>query len=251
MAWSYSKGSVDMQLLASYSGSGFTTQGLLLLEKNSGRTMELTAQDCAWQQKARGSSWRQLAQTELLSTDGANFDVKEAGKNTNNFLNMESEVMLNVQSEHGPRKVARLLVHCKPDDHMDFKISMFNKNDMEHAGGEIGATPDEKESYLSFFSSKLSVRVKTDDNFQAHGSWVTLGGSKAAETYLNSKMQPTASLLSMTCTEVAEREAETICGKHLQKDGNHPEIFADCVFDICRGAGGEEVAQSAAAFIAA
>ena len=78
--------------------------------------------------KLASSDWRQLAQPELLSTDGANFDVKEAGKNTNNFLNMESEVMLNVQSEHGPRKVARLLVHCKPDDHMDFKISMYDNN---------------------------------------------------------------------------------------------------------------------------
>ena len=55
--------------------------------------------------------------------------------------------------------------------------------------------------------------------FEAPGTWVGLGGSEAAAAYLNSKMQATAaSLISTTCSEAEEQEAEKICGKHLQKD---------------------------------
>lgn len=46
------------------------------------------------------------------------------------------------------------------------------------------------------------------------------------------------------------KSKEKICAKHLQKEGHHAEIFTDCVFDVCHG-GGEQDAQSAAAFISA
>ncbi|CAK8986669.1 Aspartyl/asparaginyl beta-hydroxylase (Aspartate beta-hydroxylase) (ASP beta-hydroxylase) (Peptide-aspartate beta-dioxygenase) [Durusdinium trenchii] len=225
VAWNFSKGSVAWQLVACYSGARFTTQGLLLLDR-SHRTMELTAEDCAWRDARHGG--RPVRESEFLSHGASALEVTQVGKETEDFLSMESMIWLKMQSENGFRKVAR--------------------SDMEHVGGELG-------DHLSFFSSKLAVKTKTDDNFQAPGTWVGLGGSEAAAAYLNSKMQATAaSLISTTCSEAEEQEAEKICGKHLQKDawdGNHPEIFGDCVFDICHGAGGEEVAQSAKAFIAA
>ena len=89
--------------------------------------MEMTAEDCVWRAKMQ-SKWHDVGAAELLSADGSNFEVKEAGKEVKDFLKMESMIMLNLQSEDGIRKVARLLAHCKPGDHMDFKVSMFDKN---------------------------------------------------------------------------------------------------------------------------
>ena len=86
LAWSFSKTSsskktpVEWQLFASYSGSRFTTQGLLLLEKHSARAMEMTAEDCTWRTKS-ASGWRDV-KTELLSGEVASFDVKDAQSNT-------------------------------------------------------------------------------------------------------------------------------------------------------------------------
>ena len=127
-AWSFSKDSVDWQLLACYSGPRFNTQGLLLLDKHTGNTMEMTAEDCVWRAKTAKSQWHDVEEAELLSADGANFEVKEAGKDVEDFLKKESTIMLKMASEHGPRQVARLMAHCKPGDHMDFKVSMFEKN---------------------------------------------------------------------------------------------------------------------------
>ncbi|CAK9096367.1 unnamed protein product [Durusdinium trenchii] len=132
---------------------------------------------------------------------------------------------------------------------------MFEKNDMDHVGGELGAVPDANKSlHLSFLSAKLgSMVTKMDTEFEVPGTWLMLGGSEAAAAYLTSKTVDEgigASLLSTSCSDVQEQEAEKICAKHLQKEGHHAEIFTDCVFDVCHG-GGEQDAQSAAAFISA
>eukprot|EP00913_Durusdinium_trenchii_P026610 g24966.t1 len=166
VAWNFSKGSVAWQLVACYSGARFTTQGLLLLDR-SHRTMELTAEDCAWRDARHGG--RPVRESEFLSHGASALEVTQVGKETEDFLSMESMIWLKMQSENGFRK--------------------------------------------------LAVKTKTDDNFQAPGTWVGLGGSEAAAAYLNSKMQATAaSLISTTCSEAEEQEAEKICGKHLQKD---------------------------------
>ena len=57
------------QLLASYAGNSFTTQGLLLHpNRHSGQSMEITAEDCSWRVKEKTSPWRK-AQVELLSAE--------------------------------------------------------------------------------------------------------------------------------------------------------------------------------------
>ena len=58
-----------MQIL----GSRFTTQSLLLLEKQSGQTLEMTAGDCAWQTKTE-NGWRKV-QPELLLQGAAILDA--------------------------------------------------------------------------------------------------------------------------------------------------------------------------------
>ncbi|CAL1162973.1 unnamed protein product [Cladocopium goreaui] len=75
LAWSFSKDPVDWHLLAAYSGasSRFTTQSLLLLEKQSAQTLEMTARDCVWQTKTE-NGWRKV-QPELLLQGAAILDA--------------------------------------------------------------------------------------------------------------------------------------------------------------------------------
>ena len=58
-----------MQIL----GSRFTTQSLLLLEKQSAQTLEMTARDCVWQTKTE-NGWRKV-QPELLLQGAAILDA--------------------------------------------------------------------------------------------------------------------------------------------------------------------------------
>ena len=90
-------------------------------------------------------------------------------KRTQDPLSMESVIFLNMDEAGGPRKVARLLVHCSPQEHLNFKVSEFEKNDMDHVGGELGAVPDANKSlHLSFLSAKLgSMVTKMDTEFEA------------------------------------------------------------------------------------
>ena len=255
LAWSFSKDPVDWHLLAAYSGasSRFTTQSLLLLEKQSAQTLEMTARDCVWQTKTE-NGWRKV-QPELLLQGAAILDVQEVHKHTRDPLNLESVMVLQMSEpeKSGVRKVARLLTHCSPKKYLNFKVKMFDTKDLDYVGGELGSAP-RNQNHLSLLSTKLSSMVmQTDTEFQV-GSWASLGGSEAAADFLKLKQKAGLSLLStettQTCTEAKEQEAEKICAKHLPKDDDYAEVFSDCVYDVCRG-GGEEDALSAAALISA
>lgn len=84
---------------------------------------------------------------------------------------------------------------------------------------------------------------------EASGTWVTLGGRPETAEYLEFKRSAGANLLEGSCSEAQEEDARTICAKYLEAT-SHPDVFADCVFDVCHG-GDETFAQNAAAFIAA
>ena len=255
LAWSFSKAPVDWRLLAAYSGveSRFTTQSLLLLEKQSGLTLQMTAEDCGWQMKTE-NGWREV-QPQLLSHGAANLEVQEARKHTQDPLMLESVLVLQMQQPGvGSVNVARLLTHCGPKKHLNFKVKMYATKDLNYVGGELGGAPrsPHNQHHLSFLSAKLnSMIMQKDTEFQVLGTWDSLGGSEAAEEFLKSKQQLGTALLSTeTCTEAAEQEAETICAKHLPQDDHHAEVFIDCIYDVCHG-GGEADALSAAAFISA
>eukprot|EP00435_Cladocopium_sp_Y103_P053421 s1251_g17.t1 len=255
LAWSFSKDPVDWHLLAAYSGarSRFTTQSLLLLEKQSGQTLEMTAADCVWQRKTE-NGWRKV-QPGLLLQAPVSLDVQEVHKHTRDPLNLESVMVLQMEPEKsGVRKVARLLTHCSPKKYLNYKVKMFETKDLDYVGGELGSAPRANQSHLSLLSAKLSSMVmQSDTEFQV-GTWASLGGSEAAAEFLKVKQQAGTALLSaektQTCTEAEEQEAEKICAKHLPKDDDHAEVFIDCVYDVCHG-GGEADAMSAAAFLSA
>lgn len=82
---------------------------------------------------------------------------------------------------------------------------------------------------------------------EASGTWVTLGGRPETDKYFKSKQSAGVALLQTACTEAQEESAKSICAKYLEA-ARHPDVFADCVYDVCRG-GGETFAQNSAAFI--
>ena len=84
--------------------------------------------------------------------------------------------------------------------------------------------------------------------FEAAGSWVALGGSPAGSAYLEKKHQEGTSLVqTQGCGDAQDKSARAICAKHI-KETLHPQMFLDCVFDICHG-GDESFAETAAAFL--
>jgi hypothetical protein len=77
---------------------------------------------------------------------------------------------------------------------------------------------------------------------------MTLGGSPSGSAYLEKKHQAGTSLLgTQSCGDDQKKSATAICAKHLQET-RHPQMFAECVFDICHG-GDESFAETAAAFL--
>jgi len=250
LAWSFSKAPVDWRLYAAYSGPSakFTTQSLLLVESQSGQTLEFTADTCAWQMKTE-NGWSPV-QPQVLSS----LEVEEVNTVTDEPLNLESVINLKMPSQNGARNVARLLTHCSPQNHVNFLVKMFDSNDLDYAGGELGSIQDATKGHVSFLSTKLtSMAMKTDDEFEVLGTWASLGGSEAATKFLKARQAAGAMLLSTDgegCTDAQEQDAEKICAKHLERDGIYAEIFKNCVFDVCHG-GGEADALSAAAFITA
>ena len=99
-------------------------------------------------------------------------EVQEVHKVTADPLNLESAMVLQIPEEFpgsgvsGVRKVARLLTHCSPKKYLNFKVKMFETEDLDFVGGELGSAP--RKSHLSLFSAKLnSMVMQTDTEFQA------------------------------------------------------------------------------------
>jgi hypothetical protein len=73
-------------------------------------------------------------------------------------------------------------------------------------------------------------------------------GSPAGSAYLEKKHRAGTSLLeTQKCSDAQEETAAAMCSKHLQEK-RYPQMFLDCVYDICHG-GDESVAETAAAFL--
>ena len=114
-------------------------------------------------------------------------DVQEVDKHTRDPLNLESVMVLQMSEpeKSGVRKVARLLTHCSPNKHLNFKVKMFDTKDLDYVGGELGSAP-RNQSHLSLLSAKLSSMVtRTDTEFQAK-----LGMQKTFDLKLNQLVLP-------------------------------------------------------------
>lgn len=243
VAWSYSKGTgeTEAELFASYAGSRFTTQALALKIKGSKAEMlEITAQDCQWRAKSSG----QWVEAESKDFSESNLEVEPPIKGQGR-LYMHTSMLLN--------KLAKVMTRCKPGAHLDFKVEMLHKQDLQYVGGQLGAAPDEQKTRI--LSSGLT-RLKTDSKFQV-GEWLSLGGSAEAALFLKAKTvdHPPGSLsllsTSPTCTESEKDMAHGICEKHFgSKKTLDAELFSDCIYDVCSG-GGDEAAASIADLLSA
>jgi len=255
VAWNFSKAvpgaapaARGWQLLAAYGGDRFVTQGLVLVDRHSEQSMEITAEDCSWRVKDKTSPWRK-AEVEVLSAeDGTtSLQVKKLHEKSGGTKMLRSAIMLQMESGSGMNNIGELAVHCRPGNRLDFKMTMFQKSDIDHVGGELGVAPNADHSYHFLFSKKDMVHMRADQEFKAAGSWVTLGGSPAGAAYVEKKHQAGASLAQWQgCSDAQEEDARTTCSKHIQ-EMTQPEIFSDCVFDMCRG-GDESFAESVAEF---
>jgi len=275
-AWSFSKdtrfpskmglqgANVQWQMFARYSGQQFNTRGLLLLDqtRDSVKSMELTSKDCVWRAKNGGDGeWRDVKKRELLSLSEdhiSSFDVTEPHKLKKGPTGQPwtiSYMSLKMNKGHGDGLVARLYTQCIPGDHLDYKVIMFDKKDIDIVGGELGVTADSTQKEINpitgqshLLSSRLrSMHMRADSEFQVEKSWADLGGTKAGSSYLEQEPEP--SLVMSVCTPSDEEKAATICAKYLPKEAKtESEVFADCVYDVCHGAG-EESAELAATLI--
>ena len=103
-------------------------------------------------------------------------EVEEVNTVTDEPLNLESVINLKMPSQNGARNVARLLTHCSPQNHVNFLVKMFDSNDLDYAGGELGSIQDATKGHVSFLSTKLtSMAMKTDDEFEAGVSLCSTG----------------------------------------------------------------------------
>ena len=179
MAWNFSKAvpasalpgaapARGWQLLAAYAGDHFTTQGLLLQDR-SGQSMEITAKDCTWRVQEKKSPWRKAQVELLLAEDGTtSLQVKKLHEKLGETKMLRSAILLKMMdSESDMKKIANLVVHCRPNDHLDFKMVMFQKSDINHVGGELGVAPDGNHSHNFLFSKKGMMEMRADQEFKA------------------------------------------------------------------------------------
>ena len=129
--------------------------------------MEITAEDCSWRVKEK-SQWRK-AQAELLSAeDGTtSLQVKKLHEKLGETKMLRSAILLQMESGSHMKKIAKLVVHCRLQNHLDFKMTMFQKSDMDHVGGELGVAPDANHSYHFLFSKQGMMQMRADQEFKA------------------------------------------------------------------------------------
>ena len=129
--------------------------------------MEITTEDCTWRVKEK-SSWRK-AQLELLTAeDGStSFQVKKLHEKLVEAKVLRSAILLKMmESGSDMKNIAKLVVHCRPSHHLDFKVAMFQKSDIKHVGGELGVAPDANHDYHSFSKQGMMQR-RADHGFKA------------------------------------------------------------------------------------
>ena len=174
LAWSFRKTSfnsgiqapVEWQLLASYSGARFTTAGLLLID-HTHSVMELTAKDCQWRGRQPGGEWHN-ATVGVNGEDRPSYvEVIDLNRTIKGHLHTGSVMKLKMKEEDQTNSVAKLVTHCKPGDRLDFIVRMYDQDDLDHVGGELGAPKHRAEKQVSFLSSKHMVNMKTDSEFEA------------------------------------------------------------------------------------
>eukprot|EP00438_Fugacium_kawagutii_P009475 Skav204848 [mRNA] locus=scaffold1883:102731:103312:- [translate_table: standard] len=166
-------------------------------------------------------------------------------------------VELLMKEVNGFKTVAKLYTRCKPGYHINVKISMSSKDDTKFVKGQLGGgrTEGTEDSQVLL----QGERTRSDREFMISQTWIELGGSEAAATYLD-EVDEEGSAVLKGCSKEEQDEATAMCKEYmgeaptdkdskdkLQDFQNH---FQDCVFDVCNG-GGEMAAEMAAEIIEA
>ena len=92
--------------------------------------------------------------------------------------------------------------------------------------------------------SMLLLAGRDDQEFEVAKPWAELGGSSHAQQYLQNFDAHQNSVFIQMCDSRAQADARALCQKHLGTAA-HSSYFAECVYDVCSGAG--EVAAEMAA----
>lgn len=240
---------MDFEIFTHYSGSTSFTKAILLVDKSNGlktprQALELTSLDCVW--RAKKPSWHDVG-TELLQlTD----DGDALGAfNVSNSVGNHKNVQLLMKTEDGYRKIANVFVRCQPGSHMAAKVKMLSpKTDLDFVRGEMAPDGQRFPQHALGSASKLGLGVSLvaqDTQFSTTTEWTALGGSADAATYLKEVDTQGPGTFLKQCSEEEQQEAEKICNKHWAKplpeakdaSASHAIFLADCVYDICAGAG--------------
>eukprot|EP00438_Fugacium_kawagutii_P014620 Skav210591 [mRNA] locus=scaffold3272:306797:308276:+ [translate_table: standard] len=150
------------------------TKGLLLID-HADRVMELTAQDCQWRRRAKGE-WQKATVGKMNGKPGY-VEVLDLNRTIKGNLRIGSVLKLKMKEQEQTKSVAKLVTHCRPGERLDYMVSMYNREDLAHAGGELGHRKHRTENQVHFLSvdSKHMLNVKADSEFQARNSTKTEG----------------------------------------------------------------------------
>eukprot|EP00438_Fugacium_kawagutii_P004980 Skav215277 [mRNA] locus=scaffold2522:16381:17091:- [translate_table: standard] len=231
----------------------------MLVDSSGGErkhVLELTSNDCIWRTKKNGgASWSTVDEPQLLSLPDADgdemtaFKMQSPRKNSGNMMS----VRLLMKADESFKDIADLYVTCKPGHHINTKIAMTSKEDINLVQGQLGPRghTEAGENRINGVSllQGMHQRLRSDSEFETSESWTNLGGSEAAAFYLNGVDTEGLALYSI-CSEQEKSAASAICKQYLgevsasdkESFQNH---FESCVYDVCHG-GGEDAAQLAA-----
>lgn len=247
----WKKAPVDIQIYAHYSGHQSWTKGLLLVDQSGhqgygSRALELTSEDCRWRSKVPGgTSWYMVDEAKLIS-DG---DAMTAFK----LVQSESQKMhveFLMKTQTGWKNIGKLYAACKAGHHINMKMTMFSKEDINRVQGQLGLV--HQSEYLIGGGAGLletDQSRRADQEFLLHKDWVALGGSTGASVYLQETDEDGPAVLK-SCSETERAIARELCVKFLGSPGetlpvrSFEEIMEECVFDVCAG-GGEAAAELA------
>ena len=124
---------------------------------HSGLDFGLCSKDCLWKTKV-ADGWS-LATHQ--SSESSQVRVQPTRKD-HSFLSMKTGVLLYNQNQ---RKVAKLMTHCAPNHHLDYKLIMMDKANLDFVGGELGTSPEHIKGVALL--SNLRVSKKADEEFKA------------------------------------------------------------------------------------
>lgn len=92
-------------------------------------------------------------------------EVQEVDSVTKDPLMLKTLMVLQTQHSGNMQKVARLMTHCGPKKHLNYKMTMYDRKDLDYVGGELGGVS--RPGHLSFLSAKVSLVLQMDAEFQA------------------------------------------------------------------------------------